>query len=76
MDQDEKQRLLEKTMHSVHEGQTLLARVRQEEADDRAVARCLARADTLLAELREDGTILCTGYNGRVVLRPRGFNGR
>lgn len=73
----EKEQLeLEAVMHTVHEGNRLLARVREGEADDRAVARCLERSDTMKAELREDGTILCTGYNGRVVLRPRGFRGR
>ncbi len=52
------------------------ARAQREQANDRAVARCLLRDDTEYAELREDGTIMCTDYEGRVTRRLAGWRGR
>lgn len=72
----EEQLHLEDAMHAIAEHAKLVARVRRDAANDRAVVRCLARDDVLTAELREDGTILCTDHEGRQVLRPAGWRGR
>ncbi len=49
---------------------------RKSQAHERARARCLLRDDVVSVELREDGTLLCTGYDGSVCLRPAGWRGR
>ncbi len=76
MEKDERQLHIESIMHHVYEGQLELDKFRRDEANDRAVARCLARGDVMTAELREDGSILCTGYNGRQIIRMAGWRGR
>lgn len=63
-------------MLEVAEGNKILARARLDQARERAAARCMLRDDVLSVELREDGTILCTGYNGDVTLRLGGWRGR
>lgn len=73
---DKRQLTLEETMHEVAEGNKVLARAREDQAVERTERALLDREDTMSVEARPDGTFLCTGYNGRVVLRPRGFRGR
>ncbi len=70
------EKTLEQVMHEVAEGNKILALARAQEAVERTERRLLERDDVLLVEARADGTFLCTGYNGRVVLRPAGFRGR
>ncbi len=71
---DDKQ--MELDMHAVHEAQLRLTLARKQQAHERALARCLLRDDVVSAELREDGSILCTDFNGRETLRMAGWRGR
>ncbi len=52
------------------------AKVRRDQANERAAARCMLRDDVVHVEIRSDGTLLCTDYEGRQVLRPAGWRGR
>ncbi len=51
-------------------------KLRRQQANERAAARCMARDDCYRVEIREDGTLLCTDYEGRQVIRPAGWRGR
>ncbi len=49
---------------------------REEASRQAARTRVLAREDVESVEIREDGTMWCTGYDGSVTLRPGGWRGR
>ncbi len=49
---------------------------RTREANERAAARVLLRDDVAHVEIREDGTLLCTDYDGDETLRLAGWRGR
>ncbi len=51
-------------------------KLRRQQAHERAAARCLLRDDVTEVEIRPDGTLLCTDYEGRQTLRPAGWRGR
>ncbi len=51
-------------------------KLRKQQAHERAAARCMMRDDVYHVEIREDGTLLCTDYEGHQVLRPAGWRGR
>ncbi len=70
------EKTMEQVMAEVAEGEMLLARVREDQARDRAAARVMLRDDVTHVEVREDGTMWCTDYRGRQVLRPAGWRGR
>ncbi len=48
----------------------------RDQANERAAARCMLRDDVVHVEIRPDGTLLCTDWEGRQVLRPAGWRGR
>ncbi len=52
------------------------AKAQREQANERARQRCLLRDDVAHVVIREDGTLLCTGFDGSVTLRPAGWRGR
>ncbi len=70
------ERQMELDMHAVHEAGIRLADARKQQAHERALARCLLRDDVVKAELRSDGSVLCTDFNGRETLRMAGWRGR
>ncbi len=76
MTDDLRQTHFEELMHRIHEDQRELRDAQKEAANDRAVHRCLLRDDVLTAELREDGSILCTSFDGSQTLRMAGWRGR
>ncbi len=71
-----KQMEMEEMLHTKMEIDARLAKVRKDQANQRAVARCLLRDDVVAVEVREDGTLLCTDFEGRQILRPAGWRGR
>ncbi len=75
MEKDETQEL-ELVMHRMHEDGKIMARARADQAIDRAVTRCMARADVMKVVIRKDGSLLCTDYDGRETLRLAGWRGR
>jgi len=69
MEPDERQiELFAKMTQSMRE----LQQQRQNEA---ARQRCLAQANCYAAELRQDGSLYCTGYDGRKTYRLAGYRG-
>ncbi len=72
MDQKE----MEAKLHKMTQLSLELDEVRTFQSRERARARCLLREDVLSCEVREDGTLLCTTFDGTQVLRPAGWRGR
>ncbi len=67
---------MEDMLHEMTQMREKLDAQRRSEANERARARCALREDVFKAELREDGTIMCTGYDGSETLRMAGWRGR
>ncbi len=49
---------------------------RELQARSRARDRVMRRDDVVSCEIRPDGTMLCTGFDGSVTIRPAGWRGR
>ncbi len=76
MVQDESQLSLEDLMHRVHEDSRTLAKAREREAHERALARVLLRDDVMSCHIRDDGTLESVDLSGHTTIRPAGWRGR
>ncbi len=63
-------------LRMVQQHRLATALAQRQQANERAAARCMLRDDVVHVEIREDGTLLCTGWEGEQVLRPAGWRGR
>ncbi len=66
----------EEMLRAVEAHRLAIEKLRRQQSNERAAARCMLRDDVTHVEIREDGTLLCTDYEGRQVLRPAGWRGR
>ncbi len=67
---------MEAKLHKMTQLTLELDEERTRQAHERARDRVMRRDDVVSCEIREDGTLLCTGYDGSVTLRPAGWRGR
>ncbi len=67
---------MEAKLHEMTQLALELDEERTLQARERARDRVMRRDDVVACEVREDGTLLCTGYDGSVTLRPAGWRGR
>lgn len=78
MEDIEKQGLeeLAELQRMLMDGQAKLARARELQAGERALARVMLRDDIVSCELRSDGTLESVDINGHTTIRPGGWRGR
>ncbi len=67
---------MEAKLHKMTQLAIELNEVRTDQAHERARARVMLRDDVVSCEIRSDGTLLCTDYNGVITMRPAGWRGR
>ncbi len=66
----------EEMLRIVAQHREATAKVREDQARERAAARCRLRDDVAHVVIRPDGTFLCTDYDGNETLRMGGWRGR